>query len=64
MHSKDLLDVIFLLGSFQGKKKSREYMRDKRLVLLIQTLDKKRSTELTVHMNSVTNAQNLTTPIL
>lgn len=29
MHSKDLLDVIFLLGTFQMKKK--QYMRGKAL---------------------------------
>lgn len=37
MHSRDLLDVIFLLGSCPVKKK-REYMRDKGLVLLVKTL--------------------------
>lgn len=40
MHSRDLLDVIFLLGSFPVKKKKyREYMRDKGVVLLVKTLD-------------------------
>lgn len=41
MHSRDLLDVIFLLGSFPVKKKKIyiEYMRDKGLVLLVKTLD-------------------------
>lgn len=38
MHSRDLLDVIFLLGSFQVKKK-KEYMRDKGLVFLIKGHD-------------------------
>lgn len=38
MHSKDLSDVIFLLGSFQVKKK-KEYMRDKGLVFLVKRND-------------------------
>lgn len=58
MHSRELLDVIFLLGSFPVKKNNIEYMRDKGLVLLIKTsnIPKKRKMHYiqTVCMNSMT----------
>lgn len=40
MHTRDLLDVIFLLGSISNEGKKyiyRRYMRDIGLVLLINT---------------------------